>query len=227
MTNTTRLYRAVADYMSARAAAREVYLLTRQRYAAARGSRMYTEEMTKAKEKREKTVSAAQDIARLEIRETIRDMADKAGKIKMQPPTEAQLRILQMLSLRNHLTEAELDSAANSMDGNASALSLLDELARSKAGGIHVPYATRLSVKTYDPKTALDIVQNLAKECYVIVNETTGADSISLMMAQKHSRLYGGIVDPDELPEAKAFEDEAAFYEHMQIPHQAFSNAVD
>lgn len=226
MSNTTRLYRAVAAFIQAREEAREEYLLMGRRYAAAKGSQMYVDEMSKARKKREETVSGAQVIARQEIRETINAMAEKADKIKMQPPTEEQLRILQLLSLKERPTTAELEGAANAMDGNAAALSLVDELAK-KSGIVHVPFTSRLSVKAYDPLTARQAIQRLGNACYSIVDNTTGANSTALLCAENHQRLYGGSFDPDELPQEKAFEDESDFYNQLNIPLSAFSVAVD
>lgn len=226
MTNTTRLYRAVADFVQARGEAREEYLLMGRRYASAKGSQMYVDEMSKARKKREKTVSDAQFIARQEIRETLNAMAEKADKIKMKPPTEEQLRILQLLSMKEKLTTAELEGAANAMDGNATALSLVDELA-NKSGFVHVPYATRLSVTAYDPQTARQAIQRLGEACYSIIDNTTGANRTRLRLAEQHQKLYGGTVDPDELPQEQVFEDESDFYNQMNIPLSAFSSAVD
>lgn len=226
MTNTTRLYRAVADFVQARGEAREEYLLMGRRYASAKGSQMYVDEMSKARKKREKTVSDAQFIAQQEIRETLNAMAEKADKIKMKPPTEEQLRILQLLSMKEKLTTAELEGAANAMEGNATALSLVDELA-NKSGFVHVPYATRLSVTAYDPQTARQAIQRLGEACYSIIDNTTGANRTRLRLAEQHQKLYGGTVDPDEFPQEKGFEDETDFYNQMNIPLSAFSSAVD
>ena len=116
--NTTNLYRAVADFMTARSEAVEEYLLMTRRYASAKGSQMYIDKMDEAAKKRDKAISNAQSIAKREIRETLLAMVDKADKIKMQPPTEEQLRILQMLNLKERVTEAECVGAANAMEGN-------------------------------------------------------------------------------------------------------------
>ena len=226
MSNTTSLYRAVAAYMLARSEAREEWQLMGRRYASAKGSQMYVDEMKKAREKRDKTVADAQFIARQEVRETLKAMAEKADKIKMQPPTEEQLRILQLLSMKEKLTEAELAGAANAMDGNAAALSLVDELAR-KSGIITTPFTSRLSVKAYDPLTARQTIQRLGDACYRIIDNTSGASRARLLAAENHQKMYGGTFDPYEFPEEKGFEDETDFYNQMNIPLSAFSSAVD
>lgn len=226
MSNTTSLYRTVAAFMQARSEAVEEYRLMTRRYAPARGSELHTNEMDKARKKRDKTISDAQFIAKQEIRETLKAMAEKAYKIKMQPPTEEQLRILQMLNLKERLTEAECIGAANAMDGNATALALVDELA-TKSGVVHIPFARSMAVKTYDPATARYAIKELAEACYEIVNNTTGASKVALLAKQRHQRQYGGTFDPYELPQEEPFKDESDFYEQMNIPLSAFSAAVD
>lgn len=224
--NTTNLYRAVADFMTARSEAVEEYLLMTRRYASAKGSQMYTDKIDEAAKKRDKAISNAQSIAKREIRETLLAMVDKADKIKMQPPTEEQLRILQMLNLKERVTEAECVGAANAMEGNATALALVDELA-TKSGVLHIPFARSMAVKTYDPATARLAIKELAEACYEIVNNTTGASKVALLTKQRHQRQYGGTFDPYELPQEEPFKDESDFYEQMNIPLSAFSSAVD
>lgn len=224
--NTTNLYRAVADFMTARSEAIEEYLLMIRRFASAKGSQMYIDEMDKAEKKRDKIISDAQAIARREIRETLQAMADKADRIQMQAPTEEQLRILQMLKMKEKLTEAECVGAANAMNGNAAALALVDELA-AKSGVLHTSFVRSLAVKTYDPATARQAIRELGATCYEIVSNETGAKKAALLAKQWHQKVHGSTFDPYELPQEEAFADEDDFYSQMNIPLSAFSAAVD
>lgn len=224
--NTTRLYHTVAAFMQARSEAREEYQNAVKRYASAKGSQMYIDEMDKARKKRDKTISDAQFIARQEIRETLQAMAEKADKIKMQPPTEEQLRILQMLKMKEKLTEAECTGAANAMDGNAAALALLDEMAR-KSGVLHTSFANSLAVKAYSPETARLTIKELGESCYSIVNNASGASRPALLAKEWHAARHGGEFDPFELPQEDPFKDEDDFYKQMNISLSAFSAAVD
>ena len=226
MSNTTALYRAIAAYMLTRSEAREEWQLMVRRYASAKGSQMYVDEMKKAREKMDKTVADAQFIARQEIREIIKAMAENADKIKMVPPTEEQIRILQLLSMKEKVTPAELEGAANAMNGNTTCLSLVDELAR-KSGVITTPFTSRLSVKSYDPQTARQTIKNLNDACQTIINNISGASRARLLAAEAHHRMYGGTFDPYEFPEEAGFADETDFYEKMGVPLSAFSAAVD
>lgn len=226
MSNTTSLYRTVAAFMLARSEAREEYQEAARRYASAKGSQMYTDKMNEAQKKRDKTISDAQFIAKQEIRETLKAMAEKADKIKMQPPTEEQLRILQLLKMKDRLTAAECFGAANAMDGNAAALALLDELA-TKSGVHHGSFVRSLAVKTYSPETARETIQYLGESCFAIVNNASGASRVSMLAKKWHTSRYGGDFDSFELPQEKTFVDELDFYERMNVPLSAFSAAVD
>ena len=226
MTNTTSLYRTVAAFMLARSEAREEFLLPGRRYASAKGSQMFVDEMEKAKQKRDKAIADAQFIARQQIRTTLEAMAEKADKIKLMAPTEEQIRILTLLSMKEKVTAAELKGAANAMEGNAAALSLVDELAR-KNEIPHSSYATSPSVTVYDPQSARQTIKFLGEECYSIINNPSGASRARLIAAERNQRMYGIDFDPFDFPEAEGFKDELDFYEKMGVPLSAFSSAVD
>ncbi len=224
--NTTNLYRTVADFMTARSEAIEEYRLMTRRYEAARGSKLYDDKMAEARKKRDKTISDAQFIAKQEIRETLLAMAEKADKIALQAPTAEQIRLLQLLKMKDRLTEAECTGAANAMNGNAACLALVDELAR-KSGVLHTSYVNSLAVKTYSPETARMTIKALGESCFDIVNNTTGASKPALLAKQWHQNVHGSTFDPYELPQEEAFADEDDFYSQMNIPLSAFSAAVD
>ena len=224
--NTTRIYRTVATFMQARSDAIEEYQKTAKRYASAKGSELYTVEMANARKTRDKAISDAQFIAKQEIRETLKAMAEKADKIKMQAPSEEQIRLLELLKMKDRLTEAECTGAANAMNGNATCLALVDELAR-KSGVLHASYVNSLAVKTYSPETARMTIKALGESCFNIVNNTTGASKPALLAKEWHAARHGGEFDPYELPREEPFKDESDFYEQMNIPLSAFSAAVD
>ena len=224
--NTTNLYRTIAAFMTARSEAIEEYRLMTRRYEAAKGSKLYSDKMDEARKKRDKTISDAQFIAKQEIRETLKAMAEKADKIALQAPTAEQIRLLQLLKMKDRLTEAECTGAANAMNGNAACLALVDELAR-KSGVLHTSYVNSLAVKTYSPETARMTIKALGESCFDIVNNTTGASKPALLAKQWHQNVHGSTFDPYELPQEEPFKDESDFYEQMNIPLSAFSSAVD
>ena len=226
MQNTTRLYEAINRYMTERAEAREEFALMQRRNEKARGSRLYDEALAEAKAKRERRVADAQTSTRQEMAAIVRDMTKKAEAVKMTPPTDEQMRILSLLKMRDHLTQAELDSAAHSMDGNGAALGVLDELAR-KHEILVQPYS-KLATAGLTAEQSKAAIRDIVNACNEIVSDKTGARRPALMAAEYHAHLYGSSFDADELAQEPLFENEADFYESVSpVSLALFSKAVD
>lgn len=97
------------------------------------------EEREQIAEEFESTIGAAQHEARSSFARILGDMrgkADEVGEV-MEPPSEEALRVLQMLSLRTSITQAEAESAARALEGNDAALQTLQELCTGR-GGVRV-----------------------------------------------------------------------------------------
>ena len=226
MQNTTQLFETINRYMIARAEAREEFLLMKRRNEKAKGSQLYDEVMAEAKAKREKLVDAAQEAARREMAVIVRQMADKAGSVTMTPPTDEQLRILSLLKMREHVTAAELDSAANSMNGNGAALAVLDEIAHNHEI-LTTPYS-RLATAGLTVDQSKNAIRAIVNECNQIIDNRTGASRAQTMAEEIHARLYGGNPDPDTFNQEPLFENEEAFYEKVSpVPLSLLSRAVD
>lgn len=226
MQNTTRLYEAINKFMMERSEAREEFLVMKRRYAKAAGSEYYTETMNEAKKKRESRVDAAQAAARKEIAEIAQAMTEKADSITMNPPTDEQLRILSLLRMREHVTQAELDSAAAAMGGNGAALAVLDELAH-KHEILVQPYS-RFATAGLTADQGKNAIRSILLSCNQIIENRTGANRAQMMAETYHAQLYGGNPDPDTFNQEPLFENEDAFFEKVSpVPLQLLSNAVD
>ena len=225
MTNTEGLYAAISEYTRTRAAARDEYLRTVGAISDAVGSIYYTDREQEAAAKRAATMDAAQAKARKSVASWLSMMERSARNIKLVPPTQEQLNILQMLKMRDKLTEAELDQAANSMDGNGSMLALLNELAvRHGYMGGYGRYAS----ESLTISQALELLRNLDAVCAGIIDNRSGANAVRLMGAEHNARLYGGEVNPDELPQEQGYSDEFDFYRRcMSVPYGTFARAVN
>ena len=93
------------------------------------GSRFFEDEVQKAKDARD---AALADLRREYdgiFTEALRVMRVTSDKRKAQAPTAEQLRILEVLKMRDSVTRDEIEAAANAMKGNLSALKILTELA--------------------------------------------------------------------------------------------------
>ena len=111
MSNTTELFDTIDRYMRIRADAREEYMLMERRYEKAKGSPYYTEQMSAARKKRTQTMEEAQAAARAEVKRILEDMCEQAKRISLQPPTQDMLNLLQMLKIKENITQADLDGA--------------------------------------------------------------------------------------------------------------------
>jgi len=224
MSNTKDLFDVIDAYMVARSEAREKYLLLERSYANKRGTAIYDETMKEAREIRAGKITEAQKTARAKAQEILTAMRENTKKAHMTPPTADQMNILQLMQMKKHLTDAELDSAAASMGGNAAALSVLDEIAVKH--GIytsHMHYAQ----EGLSPAQAIQAVADLAKHCRDIIDNTTGVSRAAAMYADLRRVRYNDQIDPDTLPQEERYKDMLDFYEPMRVSYNALSQAVD
>lgn len=213
--------------MQTRSDAREEYFLMTRRYASAKGSQMYTDEMDKARKKRAQTMEAAQAAVRAKVREIISEMYEQAGKITMRAPTPEMLNILQMLKLKDHPTLNDLNEAANALKDSGVCLSILDEIALKNKIYTGKKYAS-LATEGISMEQAREAIRSVAENCESIIKNTHGGNTIRTELAEQHARHYGGTVDYESIPEEPRFEGVADFYEHVcPVGYDAFSMAVD
>ncbi|MBR4578802.1 MAG: hypothetical protein IKO22_04215 [Oscillospiraceae bacterium] len=232
MSNTKDLFDAIDAYMVARSEAREEYQLMGRRYAKAKGSPYYDEQMEAARKKRAATMEAAQATARANVRKILTEMQEQAGKITMQPPTQEMLSILQLLKYKENVTQAELDSAANAMQGNGTALGILDEMAEAhnRKDREHPirPVYHQMATAGLNSQQAYEAIRRVAVNCENIIKNTHGGNSIATSYKEYHARLFGGTVDYDEIQEEPRYEDVIAFTEAVSpVSYDIFSKAVD
>lgn len=241
MTNMARLYEAMTAYQRARAAARDAYMAVMKPLETARGSQYYNEQRDKAAKARNDAVAAAQVEARAAVDAAIGAMRDAVNGRKMQPPTDEQLRILQMLKMRDVVTRAEMDAAANAMDGNGSALAVLDEMARRFEAehthvneyGMTVPdeyYGNYTQMATRGMSTAdgLQVLRNLTKACADRINDTVGAARTAVIGAKYNERNTGKAVNLDDLPQATIADNERDFYAGMlNTPYDVLTHTLN
>lgn len=119
------------------------YKKSREQY---KGSSGYDAELKAAAEKREKAVNDARKAASAEIDSCLKLMRENIGKMPITPPTQEMVNVLQVLGMKSKITKQELDRAAQTMKGNALALSALNSIADqhfyygSAEGSNHVNY---------------------------------------------------------------------------------------
>lgn len=225
MTNTEYLYNAMKQYQQARSAARAEFIETMKPLESAKGTPYYSDKRDTALRKREEAVKAAQDEARRVLSIAVNCMRNAISSRKMVPPTEEQLRILQMLNMRDKVSRAELDTAANAMDGNGSALALLSEIADKN--DIPVSY-DHMSTTGLAANTAERLVLEIRAACVKRINDTVGARHSSVLAADYYARNHGNSYNPDDLPQEAPYESEEEFYSGItSIPFNIVSKSLN
>lgn len=229
ISNTDLFYARAKTYQERRAAIVSSYDTRMKALERTKGSVYYTDECKKAAAAKEQNLTALKaeyweyfNIAFKAMREA------NAGR-SMTPPTEAELRTLQLLKMRDKPTEAELDAAAKTLKGNVMCLSILTEISHS--AGYLKSYEKYAETKEMSITTAEGTIDGLYKAVRDFMDyDTTKAARIS---REAHERQYG-LTEADknrELPKRPLFETKAECFEIIAGLSgdrlEAFKNAVD
>ena len=206
---TTKVYNAMRQFTETRAEARDKYLATVERLRDYAGSKYYSEQMDKAKAERERVVEAARSECNSRLKYLFETMHELNRKRKLPAPTEEQLRLLQLLQMRDKVTRDELDAAANALEDNAAAMAALHELARKN----EILHDYRQDATGYSIAAADAEIDRLARECRKVLESS--AKSGARSAARLKWAHYGVEYNEDQLPQLPAFETESAFESFM------------
>ena len=138
---TSWIYTAMKEFCDTRAAARAEFLKTMQELDGAQGTQYYADRQGAAWKTRTDKVAAADAKCRESIKGTFETMHRVNRARKMEPPTEEQLRLLQMLKMRETVGEDDLLQAANTLADNPAALAVLNDI--GKKHGSYYDYSER------------------------------------------------------------------------------------
>lgn len=225
--NTTLFYRRAKEYQDKRKGIVDEYEARMKALEDAKGSKYFTDEAKKAEDKRDEALTALKGEYGEYFRISLDAMSKANAARKMTPPTEEELRILQLLKMKEKPTEAELAAAANALKGNVTALGVLTEISHN-AGYMrgYMSYAENNEM----PVAEVDeTIKGLASAVRDFMDFDTGK---AARIARGHQeRIYGVDRDAPALPKRPLFEDkEACFYEVARMggdSFKAFCNAVD
>ena len=206
---TTSIYPAMQEFTNIRAEARDAYLAVMKEIRDAEGTKYYRDRERAAAEKRRDTVNAAKQACQKILNEEFADMKKRNRSRKMASPSEEQLRLLQMLSMRENVTESELQAAANAMQGNGAGLGMIHELARKH----HILLDFSQYANEYDIAQAEEAIDALARRCQKVLQ--TGAKYSSYAAAKWHHDHYKTPINEDDLPQQAPFDSEFAFERFM------------
>ncbi len=225
--NTDLFYTRAKEYQGKRKGIIDAYDSRMKALEDAKGSKYFTDEAKKAEDTRDEALKALKDEYGEYFRISLDAMSKANAARKMTPPTEEELRTLQLLKMKDKPTEAELAAAANTLKGNATCLSVLTEIARN--AGYMRGYMGYSETKELPVSDVEDTIKGLASSVRDFMDYDTKK---AARIARAHQeRTYGVTPDAPALPKRPLFEDKAGcFYEVCGLAGDtltAFENAVD
>lgn len=149
-----------------------------------------------ARVKFNQAVEAARNEARGRFGRVLEDMRDKADAIGevMQAPTQEQLNVLQMLSLRSSISQSEAESAARALAGNDDCLTTLKQLCATR-GGVIVHEIAKSKTKRAQAFDALGAFRDAAGSCL----QWSGGSRAELM-AKRNMQHLQHVPEPERIP---------------------------
>lgn len=187
------------------------------------GSQGYDDEMQKENDRFEKDLKNLRDECRPGLTMALSGMTDAIGKRTVKAPTNDQINLLNILTMKKKVTVEELTRVAETVKDNPVALSLLTEIAHDHG----IPRSFEGLCAEMSSTTAMSIVQGMRDglEDYLMFDTTPA----SRRVAQYHSEHYGNAVS--KLTPRPRFDDYLSFYEEMYGMNtdalQKFSDIVD
>lgn len=225
--NTDLFYTRAKEYQGKRAAIVDEYEKRMKALEDAKGSKYFTDEAKKAEDKRDEALTALKDEYNGYFNIAFDAMRKANAARKMTPPTEEELRTLQLLKMKDKPTEAELAAAANTLKGNTTCLSVLTEIAHN--AGYMRGYMGYSETKEMPVEEAEAAIKGLASSVRDFMDYDT--PRAARVAQNHHETLYGVNPNATPLPKRPLFEDKAGcFYEVARMGGdslEAFKNAVD
>ena len=225
--NTTLFFTRAKEYQDKRKGIVDTYDKRLEALEDAKGSKYYTDEVKKAEDTRDEALTALKGEYGEYFRISLDAMSKANGSRGMTPPTEEELRTLQLLKMKDKPTEAELAAAANTLKGNATCLSVLTEIAHN--AGYMRGYNNYSENKEMTVEGAEATIKGLASSVREFMDYDTPR---AARLARAHQeRTYGVPADAPALPKRPLFEDKAGCFRELAglsgDSLTAFENAVD
>lgn len=221
--NSEWLYIEMRDYQNERQKIESWYRSKLKQLEAAKGSKYFEQETEKAAKEKEQALEELEAKTWPEVVEALKAMRERNGKRPLKAPTAEQLALLQALKLRENVTADELDKAANSLEGNETALFVLSDIARAN-GILKAYHGTELSIGGVD--RLIDGLKAAAVD-FMRTDKTRAARAASAY----YDRMYGKGIEDDSMATVPIFESKEEFYSNiagMDLEAQAaFFAAID
>ena len=225
--NTTLFYTRAKEYQDKRKGIIDEYEKRLESLETAKGSKYFEDETKKAEDKKDEALKALKEEYGGYFNTHFEAMSKANASRKMTPPTDEELRTLQLLKMKDKPTEAELAAAANTLKGNVTCLSVLTEIAHN--AGYMRGYMGYSETKELPVSDVEDTIRGLHNSVREFMDYDTPR---AARVAREHNeRMYGATPNAPALPKRPLFEDKAGcFYEVCGLAGDtltAFENAVD
>ena len=225
--NTDLFYTRAKEYQGKRAAIVDEYEKRMKALEDAKGSKYFTDEAKKAEDTRDEALKALKDEYGEYFRISLDAMSKANAARKMTPPTEEELRTLQLLKMKDKPTEAELAAAANTLKGNATCLSVLTEIAHN--AGYMRGYMGYSEAKELPVSEVEEAIRGLSSSVRDFLDFDTKKTARIAQAYYDHN--YMPYADARDLPKRSLFNDKSeCFYEIAKMGGEyltAFCKAVD
>ena len=211
--NSELFFIKAKDFQNKRKEIMDTYETRAAQLEDARGSKYFTDEMKKATDARDAALSELKSEYRESFRIALDGMSKANGSRGTTPPTDEQLRLLQVLQMRGVVDEPQraafqkdLDRAANTCADNAMCISVLNDIAR-KNGFLRGYHSTAKEMSVDDADRMIKDLQAALPD--FMEHDTKRAARIA---AEHNARLYGTTGNERPLPKRELFDSKADCY---------------
>ena len=209
MSNTDLLYSYAKKYQDKRADIMNAFEKREAQLQSAKGSRFYDEEMKKALSTRNTALNALQIEYRDHFNSILQSMMKMNGKREMKPPTDEELRLLQVLKMKESLSESDFEAAANTLKGNTTCLEILTDMARAQ-GNLR-NYLTYSGSNEMPVASVNKALKGIASTLEDFMNYDTR--KAARIAKQSHDEVYG--VNEYTVPKRELFNDKAGCFKDL------------
>lgn len=170
MSNAGYLMNVTNGWRIKRKNIRDEYLRKLEKLEQFKGSAGYEEQKRALDKERESAMAAARSETAASMESALASMRKEASKRKTPPPKRENLELLQLLKMRESLSEDDIRHAANTMEGDPSSLAVLDDLAKkNKILGCHHNTMTDAEVS--------NAIRAIQKSCEALIKRDTVYDN--------------------------------------------------
>ena len=225
--NTELFFKTVKKFQDGRNDINSTYEKRMKELERTKGSQYYVDESAKAQTARDNALKALKAECGESLNDIISFMQRANKQRPMKAPSDEELRLLQLLKMKESISEGEFESAALALKANPTALATLNEIAHSK--GILRNFNRFADVKTMSADETNSALRQLAKN----VNDFLEFDTKkTARIAAEYQANHYGQSESRPLPKREPFTDMRGAMREL-LPGmnedrlESFYNAVD